>query len=427
MEKYFDRIVESIRGVVKFDSSFAPTEEGAPFGKTTLACLEYFLSLAKEMGFETHNYDGYVGEVTYGEGKEFALLAHLDVVPAGNGWKYPPFDGVIADGKLYGRGTMDDKGPAVVLLYCLYALKEEGILPKRKFKLIVGCNEETGWACMEHYKKVAPMPEEGFTPDADFPVIYAEKGIAHITLTFPVKNAPFSGMGGGNAANMVCDLAFATPKNRVELKGYKNPVKDTSLAVENGQLVSHGVSAHGSTPEKGANALQALLAYFAKENEDCQKAYAVLFADSLGLKAMHDVTGYLTMSPDVVRYADGALQVTVDFRYPSTHKLSEITDKLQAAGVAFTVGHHQEPLFNDPDGELIQTLLGVYNRVTGKKATPIAIGGGTYARVLKCGCGFGPEDEGEESTIHQPNEYITLDKIKQLSEIYYLALKELGK
>jgi succinyl-diaminopimelate desuccinylase len=427
MEKYFDRIVESIRGVVKFDSSFAPAEEGAPFGKKTADCLEYFLSLARGMGFETHNYDGYVGEVVYGEGKEFALLAHLDVVPAGNGWKYPPFDGVIADGKLYGRGTMDDKGPAVVLLYCLYALKEEGIVPKRKFKLIVGCNEETGWACMEHYKKVAPMPEEGFTPDADFPVIYAEKGIAHIRLTFPVKNAPFSDMVGGSASNMVCDFASATLKKGVDISGYVNKVKGTTIAVENGKVTAHGVSAHGSAPEKGANALQALLACFATENGDCQRAYDVLFSDRLRFKEMHDVTGYLTMSPDVVTFSDDALYVTVDFRYPSTHALSEITEKLQAEGIAFSVVHHQDPLFNDPNGKLIQTLLGVYNRVTGKKAVPIAIGGGTYARVLKCGCGFGPEDEGEESTIHQPNEYITLEKIRQLSEIYYSALKELGR
>jgi succinyl-diaminopimelate desuccinylase len=280
---------------------------------------------------------------------------------------------------------------------------------------------------MEHYKKVATMPEEGFTPDADFPVIYAEKGIAHLKLTFPVKDAPFADMTGGSAANMVCDFAAATPLKTADVKGYVNKIKNTTLALEDGKIAAHGVSAHGSTPDKGANALQALLAYFAADNDDCRKAYDILFADCLRLKEMNDVTGHLTMSPDVVTFANGALCVTVDFRYPATHALKEITEKLQAAGLAFETVHHQEPLFNDPNGKLIQTLLGVYNRVTGKNAKPIAIGGGTYARVLQCGCGFGPEDEGEESTIHQPNEYITLEKIKQLGEIYYLALKELGK
>lgn len=425
MEKYFDDIVRSIRGVVSFDSSFAPAEAGAPFGKTTGACLDYFLSLAKEMGFETHNYDGYAGEVIYGEGEEFAVLAHLDVVPAGNGWKYPPFDGVIADGKLYGRGTMDDKGPAVICLYALFALKQEGFLPKRKIKLIVGCNEETGWACMEHYQKVAHMPEEGFTPDADFPVIYAEKGIAHFRFSFPLSVSPFKTLQGGSAANMVCDRVVSEPFDS-DMGGWNNPVARTTLDMVGGKLEARGVSAHGSTPDKGANALQATLAYYASKSEECARIYALLFEDELKLKEMNDVTGYLTFSPDVAEYRDGVLSITVDFRYPATHRLAEITDVLDSAGLQYEVLHAQEPLFNDPNGKLIRTLLGVYNRVTGKTAQPIAIGGGTYARVLKCGCGFGPEGEGEESTIHQPNEYISLEKIKELSRIYYLALKEIG-
>lgn len=425
MERYFNDIIKDIKGVVAFDSFFAEGEPGAPFGKKTAACLDYFLALAKKMGFETHNYDGYAGEVIYGEGEEFAVLAHLDVVPAGNGWKYPPFEGVIADEKLYGRGTMDDKGPAVICLYALYALKEQGFIPKRKIKLIVGCNEETGWKCMEYYQKVAHMPEEGFTPDADFPVIYAEKGIAHFRLSFPLENAPFSSLTGGSAANMVCDFVTSTPKDP-DMGGWNNPIPRTTLDMVGGKLEAHGVSAHGSTPDKGANALQATLAYYAAKDRSCAKIYDVLFNDSLRLKEMQDVTGHLTFSPDVADYCDGVLHVTVDFRYPSTHRLQELTDRFDRMGLDYTVLHAQDPLFNDPNGKLIQTLLGVYNRVTGKTAKPVAIGGGTYARVLKCGCGFGPEDEGEESTIHQPNEYISLQKIRQLSEIYYLALKEIG-
>ena len=426
MQRYFDDIVREIRKMIGYDSSLAPASEGAPFGRATADCLDYFLNLAQTMGFETHNYDGYAGEVIFGEGKEFAILAHLDVVPAGNGWHYPPFGGVISDGKLYGRGTMDDKGPAIICLYCLYALKEQGFLPKRKFKLIVGCNEETGWKCMEHYQKVASMPEEGFTPDADFPVIYAEKGIAHLALQFPIKNPLFSDMGGGNASNMVCDFAVATGEVP-SFSAYQNPVVGTQLSYADGVLTAKGVSAHGSTPDKGANALQALLRYFAQTDGDCAYAYDVLFSDRLRLKEMHDVTGCLTMSPNVAKYQENALTVTVDFRYPATHQLKEITDRLTAEGISYTVIHEQSPLFNSPDGQLIQTLLGVYNRVTGKNAKPIAIGGGTYARVLKCGCGFGPEGEGEPSTIHQPDEYITLQKIRELSQIYYLAIKEIGK
>ena len=428
MQKYFNDILKEIQKTVSFDSVQAPALPDAPFGRGAADCLDHFLSLAQSMGFETHNYDHYVGEVIFGEGKEFAVLAHLDVVPAGNGWLYPPFGGVIDNGRLYGRGTMDDKGPAVICLYALYALKEEGFVPKRKIKLIVGCNEETGWACMEHYKQVAEMPEEGFTPDADFPVIYAEKGIAHLRLAFPLSSAPFASLSGGSAANMVCDYAESVPLQPVDtLENYANPVAGVTLSLQAGKLTARGVSAHGSTPDAGANALQGLLAYYAQNNTDCAKVYKLLFEDELGLKNMHDVTGNLTFSPDVAKYEEGVLYVTTDFRYPSTYSLEEVTHAWDQAGIRYEILHAQGPLFNAPEGKLIQTLLGVYNQVTGRRERPIAIGGGTYARVLKCGCGFGPQSEDEEVTIHQPNEYISLEKIKELSKIYYLALKEIGK
>ena len=189
MQKYFDRIVRSIREMISFDSSQTPPEDGMPFGRGAAKCLGAFLALADSLGFQTRNYDNYAGEVVFGEGEEFAILCHLDVVPAGGGCTHPPFGGEIEDGKLFGRGSMDDKGPAVICLYCLKALKDEGFAPRKKIKLIVGCNEESGWACIERYNRCAHMPETGFSPDADFPVIYAEKGILHFKAAFPVGNA----------------------------------------------------------------------------------------------------------------------------------------------------------------------------------------------------------------------------------------------
>lgn len=182
MKQYLDDAVKSIMESVSFDSSLAPACEGMPFGKGAADCLNHFLTLARSMGFETHNYDNYVGEVLFGEGEAFAVLAHLDVVPAGQGWNTDPFTGILKEGKIFGRGTMDDKGPAVASLYAMKALKDEGFRPRKTIKLIVGCNEECGWACIDHYKKVATMPEIGFSPDANFPVIYAEKGIAHVEI-----------------------------------------------------------------------------------------------------------------------------------------------------------------------------------------------------------------------------------------------------
>ena len=440
MQKYFDEIVSSIVEVIKFDSSLKAAESEYPFGKETADCLQFFLSLAESFGFETKNYDNYVGEVLFGEGEEFAILAHLDVVPAGNGWKYPPFGGVINDDvsvggvtgkKIWGRGAMDDKGPAIVCLYALKALKDEGFVPRRKIKLIVGCNEECGNRCIEHYKQVAQLPEEGFTPDANFPVIYAEKGIAHVTVSFPITASPATALVAGERANMVCDYAsaFLTRKAAEALVGYQNPIEGTALSYDNttNTLQAYGKSAHGSTPEKGANALQAMLAFLATINEDFAWANDVLFGDVLSLKSLNDETGALTMSPDVARLEGGILKITTDIRFPATYALETVTERFDEAGLEYTVDSYLAPLYNDVNGNLISTLTRVYNAATGKNDTPIAIGGGTYARALKNGCAFGPELAGEEVTIHQPNEYITFDKIHMLSEIYYDAIKELTK
>ncbi len=439
MENYFDEIVNSTVEILKFDSSLKTPEEGCPFGKEAADCLAYFLNLASEMGFETHNYDNYVGEVVFGEGKPFAILAHLDVVPAGSGWKYPPFEGIINDDvsdggvegrKIWGRGAMDDKTPAIVCLYALKALKDEGIVPKRTFKLIVGCNEEAGWKCIEHYNQVAEMPEEGFTPDANFPVIYAEKGILHFTASFPIDEAPMYKLTAGERVNMVCADAttFLTRKGAENLVYYENPIEGTRLSYDNttSMLHAYGRSAHGSTPEAGANALQAMLKFLATFHEGCKKAYDCLFDDVAGLKTLEDETGILTMSPDLATLENGVLKITTDIRFPATLPLEAVTEKLDAWGVEYVIDSYQPPLYNDPKGRLISTLVGVYNKITGKNESPIAIGGGTYARALKCGCAFGPEVCGEEATIHQANEYVTFERIHLMSEVYYAAIKELA-
>lgn len=438
MDKYFEELKNSVCDVIRFDSSLKPAEENAPFGKETADCLQFFLNLAAQMGFETRNYDNYVGEVIFGEGKEFAILAHLDVVPAGNGWKYPPFGGIINDDvsdsgvtgeKIWGRGALDDKGPAVSCLYCLKALKDEGVIPNRKIKLIVGCNEECGWACIEHYKKVASLPEEGFTPDADFPAIYAEKGILHFETAFALDNPPFTALQAGERVNMVCDYASAilTRKAAAHLVGYENPIDGTSFSYDNTTniLQVRGKSAHASAPWVGNNALQAMMAFFASFDEQCKTVYDLLFADVLGLKTMQDETGTLTMSADLAVFKNGVLTVTTDIRFPATHKKEEILSAFENAGASVHIVNYQAPLYNDPNGSMISTLMKVYNNALGVNEKPIAIGGGTYARALPCGCGFGPELPGVESTIHQANEYVTLDHLRKMTEIYYDAIKAL--
>ncbi len=415
MDKYFDDIVKNLSQLIKFDSSQAPATEGKPFGEANAKCLDFFLSLASYLGFETKNYDNYIGEVKFGSGEDFAVLAHLDVVPAGNGWTHDPFGGEVdrENGKIWGRGAMDDKGPALIALYAMKAIKDAGIKPKKCIKLIVGCNEETGWACIDHYNKVAKMPETGISPDADFPVIYAEKGIVHLTLAFPAENAQFSGLKGGDRANMVCDYCEVTAEK-------SDLAEQLGLEYAAGKIISRGKSAHGSTPEKGVNAIEKMLAYLGLDGMK-----KLLFGEKLGLSGFEDETGKLTFSPNLIEQRGGAIYVTCDVRYPATYTLKDVLEVVDKCGIPYTIEHEQAPLFNDRNGKLISTLLGVYNEVTGKNVQPVAIGGGTYARALKCGAAFGPEEEGEESTIHQADEYITFEKIDKCLKIYTLALQRL--
>lgn len=415
MDNLFEKTVQSISEIIKFNSAQSAPEKDMPFGRGAAECLNYFLSLAKSFGFETVNYDNYAGEVIFGEGEDFAILAHLDVVPAGGGWTHNPFGGEIdyRNKRIWGRGAMDDKGPAIICLYCIKQLKDEGFKPQKRIRLIVGCNEENGWECIKYFKAHSTMPETGFSPDADFPVIYAEKGIMHVKFTFKA-DGNYSSLNGGNAANMVCDecsvIADADTKK----------LKQLNLTYENGRVVAHGKSAHGSTPEQGINAIAPILKYLGLD-----ECFDKLFVKKFGLTSYKDETGALTFSADVIRGGKGFVTAVCDIRYPATVSRNEIINAFE--GENFEILSEQAPLFNDRQCALIQVLCGAYNEVTGKNMQPVAIGGGTYARALKCGAAFGPEEEGEENVIHQPNEYITFEKIEKCLKIYLLAIERITR
>lgn len=424
MTNYFEQTVKSISESIRFDSSLSRATSAMPFGKGAADCLAHFLALADSLGFETHNYDNYVGEVIFGDAeKEFAILAHLDVVPAGNGWEKDPFSGEISEGKIWGRGAIDDKGPAMCILYALKALKDEGFVPAKKIKFIVGCNEECGWACIEHYNEVNTMPEEGFSPDGSFPVIYAEKGILHVRLHFPMgEKPPFFFLEGGSSANMVCDECSATPRTLTLTRA-----RDLGLKIRNKKLIAHGKSAHGSTPELGENAILPILKFFEEKSEQVRYIIDCVFNDKFRLTELEDETGKLTLSPDMIKYRKGEVQVICDIRYPATIPYSVIVNKLSEMGVKYETIHHQKPLMQDKNSELVQKLLKAYEECTGSQAEPIAIGGGTYARALKNGVAFGPEMDSDEPVIHQANEYITLERVQLLLNVYKKAIAELTK
>ena len=188
---YKDEIVKGIQGAVQIKSVQEPAKEGKPFGDGPAAALQYFLDLGAKLGFKVENFDNYAGTIDFGEGEEVVgILGHVDVVPEGDGWIYPPYSGTIADGKIFGRGTLDDKGPSMICLYAMKAIMDSGVKLNRKVRMIIGANEETGSLCMEHYFNTLKMPQPtmAFTPDSSFPVTFAEKGIIRVKFTQEYKN-----------------------------------------------------------------------------------------------------------------------------------------------------------------------------------------------------------------------------------------------
>ena len=414
-------ILPSFYGLLSIPSVKGEPKNGAPFGKDVRKALDYTLNLAKEFGFKTKNYGGYIGEVIFGEGEPFGILCHLDVVPAGNeeAWQSPPFTPTEKNGNIYCRGVLDDKCGAICSLFALKMLKDQGFIPKRQIRLILGCDEESGWGCIDHYLKCAKMPKEGISPDAEFPVIYAEKGILHAKFKL-LKRKNFK-LVGGTRANVVCDKCTLTAyaENDYTLADLLHLKK-----VDKNTFESFGIAAHGSAPEKGKNAFNSVIAYLCQLGYLDKKVYDDFFADAQHLKDIKDETGVMTFSPNLAETGTKYLYITVDVRFPATLDAEYVRSVLSKIGEFETV-NYQKPLFVDKNSELVQTLLGVYNEVTGEHAEPIAIGGGTYARALENGVAFGPSFGAEGDSIHQPNEYMPIQNIYKFTEILYKAIKKL--
>lgn len=409
MDKYFANAMSVLKDWIKIKSVKSESKQGAPFGENIKKMLEKALADARDLGFETKNYDNYIGEVIFGDGNDrdgLAVLCHLDVVPEGDLslWEVEPYGAIEKDGLLFGRGVVDNKGAAAVCLFALKQLKDEGFIPSKKIKLIFGCDEESGWGCIDHYNEVAVMPKIGFSPDADFPVLYAEKGIYHIKYTFPLDKK-VENICGGDRVNVVCDKCLVT-------------------LVGGSEISFSGVSAHGSTPELGDNAIKKALSYLAQKDCFSEKLVNLLFDGKL-FSNFVDESGILTFSPNVIRVNGDKIELSVDIRYPVHSRLEDINEKLNEIG-DFTVLEHKKPLYADKDGWLVKTLNSIYEKHTGLVAVSQTTGGGTYARALENGVAFGPVFEGG-AVCHVPNEKIRIEDLKKCYLIYKDAIKELSK
>lgn len=443
-------IVEKVRECVRIRSVEDTPKGNMPFGEGVHRALMYALNLSEDLGFKVANLENMVGYAEYGTGKEMvAVLGHLDVVPEGDGWIYPPFDAEIHDGNIYGRGVLDDKGVTIGSLFALKAIKDLSIPLSKRVRIIFGTNEETGSKCVKHYAQNDEIPVAGFTPDAQYPIINGEKGIVNCTFRKTLENS--NGMRlvrikGGTAPNVVPSYAEAVidcdenTRHKISkmLREYKG------LEFEDGSYITvkaHGVSAHGSTPELGINAIALLIEFLSNLNFQGDVKDFLCFMNSaigketngkeLGIFIKDEVSGNLTVNFGTIDGKEDVIEFKLNIRYPVTKKYDDfmgtLLNTMEQAGIEATNINHKESLYIHPEADLIKKLQKVYCEKTGKEAHLLSIGGGTYAKSLKNIVAFGPIFEGEPDLDHKPNEYMSINGLIKNIQIIAAAMCELAK
>ncbi|MDR1939326.1 MAG: Sapep family Mn(2+)-dependent dipeptidase [Clostridiales bacterium] len=441
MNFYLNDMVISLKKLLSFDSIAGKKAPNAPYGKKINDSLEYTLGLCRHLGLSAVNEGGLYGYAETGpkDGEIFAVLCHLDVVPFNRAdWKHDPL-GEISDGKIYGRGALDDKGPTVAALYAVKRLLDEGFAFGRRARFIFGLDEETGeWESVAAYFKKHGMPPIGIAPDADFPVINSEKGKVNFILSLKIPKAcRITRFHAGKRSNIVPDAASMTTGDRALAEAAKTrglSVSSQSLVDGDGYEISAvGKAAHGAHPEKGVNAAVKLLEFLKAHDIE---PYAALYGKlsdcnggGLDIDFKDDVSGLLTLNAGMFETSDDGslLNVEIDVRYPHNVSAEELTAILKEQPLFCSVkqnGSHRRLYLDENDG-LIKALLSAYNSVTGQNARPLSIGGATFARALDYGAAFGPVFPGSESTIHEADEFISIDDLNKTAEIYYRAFSTL--
>lgn len=427
--------------------------EGMPFGPNPRKALDAFLDMAKRDGFKTKDIDGYAGVIEYGDQKDtVGILGHLDIVPLGEGWTRPPLAVSEEGGYIFGRGVMDDKGPALAAYYALKLIKEAGVPLKKRVMLIAGCDEESGMECMDYYCEHAEIPDVGFVPDANFPVIYGEKGGAHVILRS--KDATvIKDLQAGLRPNIVIGKAdvtvdSASDEQKKEFAYYlKSRGLEGNVREDENGVTYHieGVPAHAAMPWLGVNAALELLNFIGTSyNDQLAKDLYSLLKDWQGKPVGIDIDGlymgFLTMNTGIVKMKDNETEILIDIRYPNDTNAREIMAGFEKSVAALAshiepeLASDSAPLFVDPNSELVTSLMDVYRRHTGDAFSPaITIGGGTYARKFSNFVSFGPELPGEKfpedlfvGGPHQRDEGIKLDNLLNAIAIYADAILALA-
>lgn len=444
------QLLSSLLESIRIQSVQGQSEPGAPYGAAVRESLDHVLKTAEHLGFRTENVDGHLGWCEYGDGEEMvAVLGHLDVVPAGDGWSCAPFGGELREEKIWGRGATDDKGPVMASLYALAALQDSGLPIRRRIRILFGCNEETGSADVKYYlAKGGEVPVMGFTPDGEYPVINGEKGIINVCFAkglHQTGDIRLLSIQGGTAPNVVpaqacaklaCPGDLAKRIASLHAPHVRFTATDFGLFVEAG-----GVSAHGATPELGQNAIGRLLLALDTLPLTGDLGETVHFlASTLGMETdgtsagigLADApSGKLSLNLGTIEGDESHISLKINYRYPVTRDYTDcapiLNGKFTVAGFTIASEVHKPKLYLPKNSPLVSTLLKVYREQTGLDGSPKCIGGGTYAKALPNIVAFGPIFPGEEIREHKPDEYISVDSLVKNAEIIAAAMYEMAK
>ncbi|MEG0070970.1 MAG: Sapep family Mn(2+)-dependent dipeptidase [Raoultibacter sp.] len=450
IEKNWEAIIGDIDSLVHIESTedMAHAADGEPYGPGPAKALSAALDLAAGMGFDAHNCEGHIGYADFpGETEvQIGIIGHMDVVPAGTGWTVEPFQVSRKEGYLIGRGVLDDKGPSVVALHAMKFWKDQGVTFPYTIRFIFGANEESGMRDVTYYREHFADPAFLFTPDADFPVCYGEKGgyDGHWTSK-PITAGVIVELEGGTATNAVPSLAHALVRADASQLTATDAIK-VEAEGDKVRLSATGKGGHASRPEGTINAIGLLVDYLL-EHDLCnadERAFLALttklfvdyYGSGMGVDSEDEHFGKLTAIGGTVHLEDGRLTQTIDIRFPTSITSAQITERLSALGD--TVGAEfgntllMEPFLVKPDSPMIQALLNAYNEATGEHAKPFTMGGGTYAREFTSGASFGPNRAWVKTpdwvgTEHGPDEGISEELLKSALKIYALTINELMK
>ena len=460
VDKVKEDLLRDLASLIAIDSvrDDSLADEEFPVGPGPAEALQHFLSIAERDGFVTENFDNWAGHIDYGNGEEtLGILAHVDVVPAGSGWNSDPFQALIKDNRLYGRGASDDKGPGMAAYYAMKIVRDLDLELSKKVRFIIGTDEESDWKCMNHYFSLNPQPLYGFSPDANFPIINGEKGNVSIYLSQPAD----SNLSGRRLVNFqsglrdnmvpqdaVARLSVLEGDNRDQMSAeYTHYLEEEGLegrlekAGEEWVFYLTGKASHGAQPEKGRNAGTYLAHYLARSDlQENGKKYLTFidsylhddpFAEKTKLIKHDEVMGNLTSNIGIMNYIDGeAGTITINFRYPSKADAQTIFQSFQELAdeeMVVSLGEDKEPHYVPADDPLVQTLLAVYEKQTGLEGYEVVIGGGTYARTIERGVAYGAMFPDSIDTMHQADEFLDLDDLFAAAAIYAEAIYELAK